>query len=244
MKRLLQNWKISFAGGDRAKAEMFITRLAKCRAGTSVDDQRLIDAVQATLSGEADLWYRAARPSFKSWERFEGSFRKMFIGRGGINSHLHRLFQLLPLASDGETVAPRTGENRVEQHPPGISQRALQSNAEIAESNQKKQGNAMRKLWRSAGTRSEAKARQYCHCPLNRHARRTRLRPYRRLTRRTQRRKKYAKRNLREGVRRRRSETRVRRERRGGAKRTQADDRPWPTAPSNDEYRQRRSTRQ
>ncbi|CAB0044650.1 unnamed protein product [Trichogramma brassicae] len=101
MKRL-QNWKISFAGGDRAKAEMFITRLAKCRAGTSVDDQRLIDAVQATLSGEADLWYRAARPSFKSWERFEGSFRKMFIGRGGINSHLHQLFQLLPLASDGE----------------------------------------------------------------------------------------------------------------------------------------------
>ncbi|CAB0038567.1 unnamed protein product [Trichogramma brassicae] len=83
MKRL-QNWKISFAaGGDRAKAEMFITRLAKCRAGTSVDDQRLIDAVQATLSGEADLWYRAARPSFKSWERFEGSFRKMFIGKLG-----------------------------------------------------------------------------------------------------------------------------------------------------------------
>ncbi|CAB0028108.1 unnamed protein product [Trichogramma brassicae] len=82
MKRL-QNWKISFAGGDRAKAEMFITRLAKCSAGTSVDDQRLIDAVQATLSGEADLWYRAARPSFKSWERFEGSFRKMFIGKLG-----------------------------------------------------------------------------------------------------------------------------------------------------------------
>ncbi|CAB0034128.1 unnamed protein product [Trichogramma brassicae] len=82
MKRL-QNWKINFAGGDRAKAEMFITWLAKCRAGTSVDDQRLIDAVQATLSGEADLWYRAARPSFKSWERFKSSFRKMFIGKLG-----------------------------------------------------------------------------------------------------------------------------------------------------------------
>ncbi|CAB0032540.1 unnamed protein product [Trichogramma brassicae] len=76
---MLRNWKVSFAGGDRAKAKMFITRLAKCRASTSVDDQRLIDAVQATLSGEADLWYHAARPSFKSWERFESSFRKMFI---------------------------------------------------------------------------------------------------------------------------------------------------------------------
>uniref|UniRef100_A0ABD2W6S6 CCHC-type domain-containing protein n=1 Tax=Trichogramma kaykai TaxID=54128 RepID=A0ABD2W6S6_9HYME len=90
MKRL-QNWKISFAGGDRAKAEMFITRLAKCRAGSRVDDQRLIDTVHATLSGEADLWYRAARPTFKTWERFESSFRKMFIGKLGEFKLLHEL---------------------------------------------------------------------------------------------------------------------------------------------------------
>ncbi|KAL7289838.1 hypothetical protein TKK_0016236 [Trichogramma kaykai] len=90
MKRL-QNWKISFAGGDRAKAEMFITRLAKCRTGSREDDQRLIDTVHATLSGEADLWYRAARPNFKTWERFESSFRKMFIGKLGEFKLLHEL---------------------------------------------------------------------------------------------------------------------------------------------------------
>ncbi|CAB0045357.1 unnamed protein product [Trichogramma brassicae] len=156
MKRL-QNWKISFAGGDRAKAEMFITRLAKCRAGTSVDDQRLIDAVQATLSGEADLWYRAARPSFKSWKRFESSFRKMFIGKLGE----FKLLQELRNRRQGEEESIVTfivyfnfylshlteKPSRREQvkiawnkHPPGISQRALQSNAEIAESNPKSRG--------------------------------------------------------------------------------------------------------
>ncbi|CAB0043861.1 unnamed protein product [Trichogramma brassicae] len=226
MKRL-QNWKISFAGGDRAKAEMFITRLAKCRAGTSVDDQRLIDAVQATLNGEADLWYRAARPSFKSWERFESSFRKMFIGKLGE----FKLLQELRNRKQGEEESIVTFIVYFNFYLSHLTEKpSRREQVKIAWNNIRpayrsalcnrmprslkaiqKAGERYEEALAISGNSKRSESETILPLPpLNRHARRTGSRPYQRLTRRTQRRKKYAKPNLREGVRRRRSETRPR----------------------------------
>ncbi|CAB0038262.1 unnamed protein product [Trichogramma brassicae] len=100
----------------------------KAASKKTLDDQRLIDAGPGHAerrSGSVVPSTSASRPSFKSWKRFESSFRKMFIGKLGEFKLLQELrnrrqgadesivtfivlLQLLPLALDGEAVTPRT----------------------------------------------------------------------------------------------------------------------------------------
>ncbi|CAB0040101.1 unnamed protein product [Trichogramma brassicae] len=69
--KLLQNRKLQFKSGDRAKAQAFLQRVREFRASVPMSSSEFLETITHAFIDDADVWFMANKPEFLTYEDFE-----------------------------------------------------------------------------------------------------------------------------------------------------------------------------